>query len=183
MAIEPLQYDQMVEEALRSVIRRALAEIAEDGLSGKHQFYITFLTDFPGVDIPDHLHAQHPGEMTIVLEHQFWGLEVGAEAFEVTLSFNKANERLTIPFEAITAFADPAVNFVLQLKTAMPEDNAETKDSPAPAAAEALAVAETTPFQPGPTGEDDNDETPDVREEDEDDKMGEVIALDTFRKK
>ncbi|MBT4769597.1 MAG: hypothetical protein HOO00_03600, partial [Rhodospirillaceae bacterium] len=60
MAIEPLQYDQMVEEALRSVIRRALAEIAEDGLSGKHQFYITFLTDFPGVDIPDHLHAQHP---------------------------------------------------------------------------------------------------------------------------
>jgi len=174
MAIEPLQYDQMVEEALRSVIRRALAEIAEDGLSGKHQFYITFLTDFPGVDIPGHLHAQYPGEMTIVLEHQFWGLEVGAEAFEVTLSFNKANERLTIPFEAITAFADPSVKFGLQFQgqsgTVQPLPGRELGDAP----------------ETGSKIGDGKEKTPkSAKNKSESEKApesGEVIALDAFRK-
>ncbi|MBT5374000.1 MAG: hypothetical protein HOI33_09220 [Rhodospirillaceae bacterium] len=176
MAIEPLQYDQMVEEALRSVIRRALAEIAEDGLSGKHQFYITFLTDFPGVDIPDHLHAQHPGEMTIVLEHQFWGLEVGAEAFEVTLSFNKANERLTIPFEAITAFADPSVKFGLQFQG----QNSTVQPLPE----RELESAQETGSKIG-GGKEKSSQSAKSKGKGESEKApesGEVIALDAFRK-
>ena len=52
--------------------------------------------------------------MTIVLQFQFWGLDVGEEAFGVTLSFDEVPERLTIPFAAITAFADPSVQFGLQ---------------------------------------------------------------------
>ena len=180
---EFFSYEKWVEEALRNVIKRALEQTVVEGLPGDHHFFITFLTARDDVDIPTHLRLEHPEEMTIVLQHQFQNLTVADDGFSVNLSFSGRSCFLSIPFSAITAFADPAVNFVLQLKTAMPEDNAETKDSPAPAAAEALAVAETTPFQPGPTGEDDNDETPDVREEDEDDKMGEVIALDTFRKK
>ena len=34
----------------------------------------------------------------------------------VTLSFNDIQERLIVPFAAIKAFADPSVNFGLQLK-------------------------------------------------------------------
>jgi uncharacterized protein len=182
---EYFSYEKWVEEALRDVIKRALEQTVVEGLPGDHHFFITFLTDRDDVDIPSHLRLEHPEEMTIVLQHQFQNLAVTDAGFSVNLSFSGRSCFLSIPFSAITAFADPAVNFVLQLKTAMREDITETKNSPAPVAVEALAVAETTPFQPGPTDEDDNDEAPGPQqeEEEEDDKMGEVIALDTFRKK
>lgn len=110
------RYDQFVEDALRSVVRRTLEVVAENGLPGNHHLYITFNTQQPGVDIPSYLVAQYPDEMTIVMQHQFWGLEVNEHRFAVTLSFNKVHERLVIPFEAVTAFADPSVNFGLQFK-------------------------------------------------------------------
>ena len=114
MADDELRYDRMVEDALRSVVNRALVHVAERGLSGEHHFYITFLTDHPDVVMPDHLRSHYPNEMTIVLQHQFWGLEVGTETFGVTLSFANQPERLTVPFAAVTAFADPSVRFGLQ---------------------------------------------------------------------
>jgi hypothetical protein len=114
MADNELKYDRMVEDALRSVVSRALSHAAERGLSGDHHFYITFLTDHPGVTMPDHLRSHYPNEMTIVLQHQFWGLEVSPESFGVTLSFANEPERLTVSFAAVTAFADPSVRFGLQ---------------------------------------------------------------------
>ncbi len=114
MADNELRYDRMVEDALRSVVSRALRHAAERGLSGDHHFYITFHTDHPGVVMPDHLRKHYPNEMTIVLQHQFWGLEVGPETFSVTLSFANEPERLTVPYAAVTAFADPSVRFGLQ---------------------------------------------------------------------
>jgi len=114
MADNELKYDRMVEDALRSVVSRALSHAAERGLSGDHHFYITFLTDHPGVAMPDHLRSHYPNEMTIVLQHQFWGLEVSPESFGVTLSFANEPERLTVSFAAVTAFADPSVRFGLQ---------------------------------------------------------------------
>ncbi len=114
MAQDLFPYDKMVETALRDVARQALAIAARDGLPGDHHFYIGFRTAAPGVALPPQLLAKYPEEMTIVLEHQFWGLEVGAEAFSVTLSFSSRSERLTIPFAAITSFADPSVKFGLQ---------------------------------------------------------------------
>ena len=114
MADNELNYDRMMEDAHRSVIGRALSHAAKHGLSGDHHFYITFLTDRPGVDIPDHLRREYPSEMTIVLQHQFSGLEVGPEAFNVTLSFSNKPERLTVPYAAVSAFADPSVRFGLQ---------------------------------------------------------------------
>ncbi|MBC8268599.1 MAG: hypothetical protein H8E36_07625 [Rhodospirillaceae bacterium] len=181
---EYFSYEKWVEEALRNVIKRALEQTALQGLPGDHHFFITFLTGHDNVDIPAHLRLEHPEEMTIVLQHQFQNLTVTNDGFSVSLSFSGRSCLLSIPFAAITAFADPAVNFVLQLKTSMPEDNTQTKDGPAPVAAEALAAAEATPFQPAPAVEDDKDELPrPEQEDDEGDKMGEVIALDTFRKK
>jgi hypothetical protein len=104
----------MVQSALRGVVRDALAQTAEHGLPGAHHFYISFRTDYPGVDIPDFLAAQYPEEMTIVLQNQFWGLEVTGAEFAVTLSFRNQNHRLTIPFAAVVRFTDPAAKFGLE---------------------------------------------------------------------
>jgi hypothetical protein len=163
MAKPTLRYDKMVENALRGVVRDALAVTAERGLPGAHHFYITFRTDFPGVDIPDFLRAQYPQEMTIVLEHQFWGLEVDAVKFAVTLSFHSQGQRLIVPLAAITAFADPSVKFGLEFRPDVIEPT-EAKLIPDPVeapAAEPMAKTEA----PAP------------------DKSGEVVKLDTFRKK
>ncbi|MGF1608196.1 MAG: SspB family protein [Kiloniellales bacterium] len=115
---DALRYDRMVETALRGVVREALAQVAERGLPGNHHFYITFRTDHPGVTLADALRERFPAEMTIVLQHQFWGLKVEHEAFEVTLSFSDKPERLVIPFAAVTSFADPSVRFGLQFESA-----------------------------------------------------------------
>jgi uncharacterized protein len=116
MAQDLFQYDKMVEAALRGVVRDALARAARDGLRGGHHFYVGFRTGAPGVVLPPQILAKYPEDMTIVLQHQFWGLEVGAAAFSVTLSFNNRMERLTIPLAAITTFADPSVKFGLQFE-------------------------------------------------------------------
>jgi hypothetical protein len=116
MARNGLRYDQLMDEAMRGVVRSALAEAAENGLPGENHFYISFRTDWPGVEIPDHLRAKYPQEMTIVLQHQFWGLDVAEDGFAVTLSFSQNRERLSIPLAAVTVFADPAAKFTLQFQ-------------------------------------------------------------------
>ena len=138
MPINPLRYDQMIEEALRGVVRRALRTVAEAGLPGSHHFYVTFKTGAPGVEVAPRLREKYPEEMTIVLQYQFWGLEVGAERFAVTLSFNDVPERLVVPFAAVTAFADPAAKFGLQFQQetgAAPEEATGTDTAPAAAGA------------------------------------------------
>lgn len=109
-----LDYEKMVEQALRGMVRQILLEINESGLPGEHHLYITFYTDFPGVNLADYIREKYPEEMTIVLQHRFWGLQVEENKFSVTLSFNGVNEELIIPFEAISGFADPSVNFGLR---------------------------------------------------------------------
>ncbi len=116
MSADRLQYEKMVQDALRGVVRRALHEAAEHGLSGSHHFYITFRTDRSGVDISEWLRTRYPQDMTIVLEHQYWELDVGEDAFSVTLTFNDKPERMTVPFAAIVGFADPSVKFGLQFE-------------------------------------------------------------------
>jgi hypothetical protein len=111
---DELQYDVMVENALRGVVRQALEQVAQHGLPGEHHFYITFRTDHPDVQLSDRLREQYPREMTIVLQFQFWDLSVGETAFQVTLSFNNRSEFVEVPFDAVIAFADPSVRFGLQ---------------------------------------------------------------------
>ena len=112
-----IPYDDIVQEALRAVVGRVLGQIPHDGmLPGDHHFYITFKTTAPGVDIPQHLIARFPDEMTVVLQNKFWDLKVHDVAFEVGLTFNGIPARLFIPFSAITGFVDPAVNFALQFQ-------------------------------------------------------------------
>src|SRR5882757_1017955 len=125
MADDLLRYDLMIEAALRDVVRETLISVSKNGLPGEHHFYITFLTGFPGVEIPEYLHKQYPEEMTIVLQYQFFGLKLDDDHFTVTLSFNNVKERLKIPIEAITTFADPSVNFALQFQSGQEDEDIE----------------------------------------------------------
>ncbi len=129
-----LPYDEWAEEALRSVAIRALATAAVDGMPGEHHFFVSFRTDSPGVTIPTRLLAQYPEEMTIVLQHQYWDLKVdeGTGQFSVGLSFGGVPSVLIIPFSALTAFADPHVQFGLRFRAAPGEAAApEPGDGPA----------------------------------------------------
>ena len=109
-----INYELLVEEALRTVVRSALQVAENDGLIGDSHFYITFLTDAPGVSIPKSLKAQHPERMTIVVQHQYWNLVVRDDDFSVTLSFSGQPESLTVPFDSVVDFNDPSVGFGLQ---------------------------------------------------------------------
>ncbi len=113
-----IPYDDIVQEALRAVVGRVLGEIVKSGseLPGTHHFYITFKTGAPGVSIPQNLRERFPDEMTIVMQNKFWDLEVDDEGFSVGLSFNAVPAKLDIPYAAITAFVDPAVDFGLQFQ-------------------------------------------------------------------
>jgi hypothetical protein len=129
MADDLLAYDVLVEDALlRGVVREALARVAARGLPEGHHFYITYRTDHPGVVLAELLREQHPDEMTIVIQHQFWDLEVEDDRFAVGLSFSSVPYRLEVPFAAVTAFADPGADFALQFRrprTAAAEPAAE----------------------------------------------------------
>jgi hypothetical protein len=121
-----IPYDEIVQEALRAVVGRVLGQVEATGghLPGVHHFYITFKTAAPGVSVPADLKARFPDEMTIVLQNKFWDLAVSEAGFTVGLSFNQIPAKLVVPFSAITAFVDPAVDFGLQFQ-AMASDEAE----------------------------------------------------------
>ncbi|MHA1537073.1 MAG: SspB family protein [Alphaproteobacteria bacterium] len=167
MTEDLLRYDQIVERALRGVVRTALEQIADHGLPGNHSLYITLRTDHADVVISDVLRAEHPQEMTIVLENQFWDLEVSEDHFSVTLSFNKKRERLTVPFIAVSAFADPTVQFGLKFEAAGDDEDAGQ-------------MADDGQGEGQPAGEKgESAEDP----SDPGDASDKVVALDAFRKK
>ncbi|HEY5226476.1 MAG TPA: ClpXP protease specificity-enhancing factor SspB [Methylovirgula sp.] len=116
MATDLIRYDLLVQDALRSVVRRVLAEAARDGLPSDHHFFVSFLTQAPGVRLSSRMREQYPQEMTIVLQHQYWDLVVGEAGFEVGLSFHGKSEILAIPFTALTGFFDPSVDFGLKFE-------------------------------------------------------------------
>lgn len=178
MSDQTIDYPKLVEHALRHVVRDTLTLVAEHGLPGRHNVYITFLTEHPGVELADELKARYPTEMTIVLQHEFWGLEVRDDGFGVTLSFNEVSQRIEIPFEAITVFADPSVEFGLQFNlTARPEvedDQEEESDE------EVVSEGEVTTMPQPEVG---NEVAAKTKDEVKDGDGAEVVTLDQFRKK
>ena len=188
MATDHIRYDILAQNALRGVMREVLTDAAKNGLPGDHHFYISFDTTAEGVRMSDRLREQHPQEITIILQHQFWDLAVTPDHFEVGLSFNGVPEKLSVPFEAVKGFFDPSVQFGLQFETidagaaAEPAEEKSADDArvtkplsktdhvtgtlPAPANPEAgIKLVEAASDKP------------------ESEKMGEVVRLDRFRKK
>lgn len=111
-----INYDRLIKDSLKYVVKRALEHVADKGLYGDQHFYITFQTEFPGVEAPEYLLNEYPDELTIVLENQFWNLKVFETNFNVSLNFNSKIETIKIPFDAILEFSDPSEDFVLQFE-------------------------------------------------------------------
>jgi hypothetical protein len=188
MTEDILRYDILVQNALRGVIRKVLSEIDKTGLPGNHHFFITFMTGAPGVKVSSRVLEQYPDQMTIVLQHQFWELEVNETGFGIGLSFSDVPEKLYIPYTAIRGFYDPSVNFELEFDVEQADD--ET--------AEDGATDQATQVVGEPFEQDDNivkksssaaksnapDESEDEESDsDEDEASAEVVSLDAFRNK
>lgn len=201
MSQDILRYDLMVQDALKGVVRKILTEAARDGLPGEHHFYITFRTTAPGVRVSQRLRDKHPDEMTIVLQHQFWDLIVNENGFEVGLSFSGVPERLLIPFDAVTTFFDPSVQFGLKFDAQEPgQDVAEeppVAERPRPrgaasepsVAAPSALPARTTPSalpvvaaKHDAAGDGEGKDRP-ADKAVPDDGGAQVVSLDSFRKK
>ncbi len=121
MATDLIRYDLLVQDALRSVVRKVLADTARNGLVGDHHFNIAFKTQAPGVVAPAVVKQRFPDEMSIILQHEFWDLVVTQDAFEVSLNFSRKPERLIVPFNSITGFTDPSVPFGFKLEPRVSE--------------------------------------------------------------
>lgn len=193
MSVDHIRYDLLAQEALRSVVRRVLQDVAKTGLPGEHHFYISFDTRAPGVRLSQRMLEKYPEEMTIVLQHQFWDLIVTDTTFEVGLSFGGIPERLLVPFSALKGFFDPSVKFGLQFELAANESEAEeSDDSPfeaprsanAPAALKPARGAASEPALASAVPTAESDSPASAQETGERPASGaQVVQLDVFRNK
>jgi uncharacterized protein len=179
MATDLIRYDLLVQDALRSVVRKVLADAARNGLVGDHHFNIAFKTQAPGVIAPPVVRQRFPEEMSIILQHEFWDLVVTQDAFEVSLNFSRKPERLVVPFDAITGFTDPSVPFGFKLEPRVSEAamNAPTGQDaePAPAkSAPAKAAKQPASVPKSPQRAENSTEAA---------TEAKVVSIDAFRKK
>ncbi len=193
MGQDHIRYDVLAQEALRGVIRKVIGEVVKTGLPGDHHFFITFLTSAPGVRISSRLREKYPELMTIVIQHQYWDLQVTEASFEVGLSFSDIPERLLVPFAAIRGFYDPAVNFELEFDvrgmdaaneqtegdgTAIEADSKSTQISPTSSTPTKLPAK----AKPGASAQKGDKDAGDA-DKSGDKKDADVVSLDAFRKK
>ena len=157
-----IDYGNLMHRAMRGLIHEVLADVAANGLPGKHHFFITFDTQHPDVEIADWLSDRYPGEMTIVLQHWFADLEAADDGFSITLNFGENPEPLYVPWDAIKTFVDPSVEFGLRFETQSHPQSSEP-EIPPPGGDKSKAEAK-----------------PDSKSEQR--GAAEVVSLDKFRK-
>lgn len=156
-------YEALTQAAMRGVVREALRQTAANGAApGEHHFYVSFRTKAPGVKMADHLVERFPDEMTIVIQHQFWDLEVHDSHFELILKFSGVPQHLYVPYAAMTRFVDPAVNFGLSFET---DTTGTGQDVVSPAKQAAEPEAKPQPKAAG------------------DESGSTVVSIDAFRRK
>lgn len=186
MPEDMIRYDILVQEALRGVMRKVMAEVVQAGLPGDHHFYIAFSTGAPGVRVSQRLRQRYPDEMTIVLQHQFRDLVVNEQGFEVSLSFGGITERLEVPFSAVKGFFDPSVQFGLQFEPSSLDDDEEEGEDEEGVEDEAPVAVEPTPISGLPRSIPAAPREAEAPRKDETSGPApgaEVVSLDAFRKK
>ena len=154
-------YDFLVDESLKNVVRKVLKITSETGLVGNSHFFITFNGDDPKVIVPPELKNADNSEIKIIIQHQFWDLKTSEDHFEVTLSFSGEKKNISVPFRAVTSFTDPSVGFGLQFKI---EDNLQITS---------LGKIENS----------DANKPTIAKLDDKNLKSGEIVSLDEFRDK
>lgn len=188
MVQDLIRYDILAQEALRGVIRKVLAEVAKAGLPGNHHFFITFLTGAPGVRISSRLKEKYPEQMTIVLQHQYWDMQVTDQMFEVGLSFGDVPEKLTVPFSAVRGFYDPSVNFELEFDVSalQPQGDNDEDDNLTPIELAPIEPAKSKSKSKSTSAKAAKSDAPAADDKSEDDApkpSADVVSLDAFRKK
>lgn len=153
-----IDYGNLMHRAMRGLIRDVMDRVARDGLPGAHHFFITVDTGHPDMEMADWLRARYPDEITLVIQNWFENLQVDDDGFAITLNFGNAPEPLYIPFDSISTFVDPSVEFGLRFE--LQGDDGTEGDV------------------------DDDDEAPmlDVAPEDAEPREAEIVSLDKFRK-
>ena len=161
--ISGFNYDILVEEALKNVVKKVMKLTSEKGLIGDSHFFISFNGNNPGAEVPAELKSEDNSEIKIIIQHQFWDLISTEDHFEVTLSFNGKKKKIFVPYNSITSFTDPSVGFGLQFKY----ENSEnlTKSLVKKDTSKVLLAEEI--------------DTKDKKT----DKTGEIVSLDAFRDK
>ncbi|WP_455475173.1 SspB family protein [Bartonella sp. B17] len=180
MVQDQIRYDVLVQDALRGVIRKVLLEVAKAGLPGNHHFFITFLTNAPGVKISNRLKSRYPEQMTIVLQHQFRDLNVLETTFEVTLSFKEISEKLVIPFTAIQVFYDPIAAFEAAFD--LPSNSASKEDRNSENTACTPAIPSNKQKQENTLMKEQNFKTNKEPSNNDTKQSADVVSLDSFRK-
>ena len=153
---DTINYAQMMQKAMQSLMIDVLKKISKNGLPGNHHYFISFDTKFEGVVVADWIKERYPEEMTIVIQHWFDNLEVNADNFSITLNFGDNPENLTIPWNSISTFVDPSVEFGLRFEDEANEDIDAVEEIP---------------------------ESKMVIIEDDENNVAEIVSLDSFRKK
>ena len=167
-----IDYGNLMHEAMRGLIRKVLDDVAQNGLPGSHHFFITFDTSHPDAELADWLSDRYPGEMTVVMQHWYDKLDVGADGFGITLNFGDAPEPLYVPYDAIKTFVDPSVEFGLRFESQDEEEKSgvttvtQPDVLPQPATTKAKAIEDED--------QDEDSEKPG--------KDADVVSLDSFRK-
>ena len=175
MTHDTIDYPGLIDSAMRNVVKEALIHVDKFGLPGEHHFFISFQTNFPGVSISPQLKSRYPEEITIVVQHQFWDLKITDTQFSIMLSFNNIPEKLVVPFDALTAFADPSIKFGLQFHGKQFAANSGSSDE----AVSCPATGRTGNEKP-PMAAFEEDAPSESAEAANDEK---VISLEAFRKR
>ncbi len=169
-----IDYGNLMHDAMRSLIRNVLLDVADNGLPGAHHFFITFDTSHPDAELADWLSDRYPDEMTVVMQHWYDALEVTDEGFSITLNFGDAPEPLYIPYDAIRTFVDPSVEFGLRFEQ---QDEAGAKSAPKPTPKDTPGGKLPAPV---PKAKGKQAKQPPAGEKPA--KDAEIVSLDSFRK-
>ncbi len=173
-----IDYEARVQDAMRQAIRKILQDVSNEGLPGKHHFYITFKSTFPGVEMSEWLIEKYPEEMTIVIQNWFAELVVREENFTIILNFSNNPEKMTVPLNSIINFSDPSVNFSLQLELYEDEESSQKPKQPAQYTTEINASKKTVvPHEAKKNGKENQSKDSDIVE-----VKDNVIDFQSFKK-
>ena len=117
-----INYEQLINDSLKIAIKELLKDVSKKGLPGKHHFFISFISKFPGVEIAEWMIKDYPNDMTIVIQNWFENLQVDEQYFSIVLNFKNKPEKMKIPFASIISFSDPSVNFSLQFENSIKQN-------------------------------------------------------------
>ena len=111
-----IEYQKILDKNILNVFKEILINIRDNGLSDNNHLYITFFTNHENNELTNWLKQKYPDEMTIVIQYEFYDLEINKNNFSISLSFNNIKTNIKIDYNSIISFSDPSANFGLILQ-------------------------------------------------------------------